>query len=446
MQVTELSNQGLSLELKFVVPGKKLAEDVDIALQQMAKTYKMPGFRDGHVPLSFIKKREGTAIMTRAIEDEIDSCLKETFKERKIRAASQPAVEVVSFDEEIGLTFTAKIEILPELPKIAWENIELETIKIKVSNQDFSKAYEDILENLKNFEPVVDGTQADNGDAVIIDFKGFIDGTEFEGGAGKGVRLELGSNQFINGFETQLVGAKKGEEKKVSVTFPANYHKDSLSGKEAVFEVKVNEVLRAVRFDAVNDEVAKKLGLESVEQLNEAIKQKMEIDFHGLTRLRTKKLLFDKIDQDHKFEIPASMLEADFEAMWEDVQHQRSENPAQFGDKSEEQLKEEYKATSARRVRLGLILAEIARQENIEVSNEELQYAITVQAMQNPGGSAWIKEHYKKPENIERLRGPLLEEKIVDFIISKIKAHEKEVSSKEFFDKYVGDINSMQNQ
>jgi len=443
MQVTELANQGLSLELKIVVPGEQLAKDVDEALKEMAKTYKMPGFRDGHVPLSFIKKKEGTTIMTKAIEQEIDSSLQAIFKERNIRAATQPMVEVLSFDETTGLTFTAKIEKFPELPTLDWEKMEMETIKIKISNQDFNKAYEDILTNLKDFDPAPAGTAADTGDAVMIDFKGFIGDVEFEGGAGKGVRLELGSNQFIAGFEGQLIGAKPGDERKVKVTFPNNYHKKELSGKEAVFEVKVNEILKAKHFEAINDEVAQKLGLENLEKLNEAIKQKMDIDFQGLTRLRSKKLLFDKIDKENKFDVPPSMLNADFDAMWQDIQHQREENPDQFSGKSDEQLKEEYKAISARRVRLGLILAETARKEKIEVSNEELQYAITIQAMQNPGGSAWIKEHYKNPNNIERLRGPLLEEKVVDFIITKIKATEKEVTSKEFFEKYANDINSI---
>jgi trigger factor len=443
MQVSELSKNGLELKLKVVIPGAKLAEDVENTIKEMAKTYKMPGFRDGNVPLSFIKKKEGTTVMTKVIEDEIESSLQKIFKEKEVRVASQPSVEVLSFDEENGLIFTADIEQFPNLPVLDWGTIGLETVRIRVSNQDFNKAYEDILTNLKDFEPAAAGSPADIGDAVIIDFKGFINQAAFEGGSGNGVRLELGSNQFIAGFESQLVGAKVGDEKKVEVIFPKNYHKKELSNKPAIFEVKIKEVLTAKHFEQINDEVAQKLGLENLEKLNEAIKQKLDIDFQGLCRLRTKKLLFDKIDKDNRFDIPPSMLKADFDALWNDVKHQKETTPEQFKDKTDEQLESEYKGISERRVRLGLILAETAKHEKIEVSNDELQYAITIQAMQNPGGSEWIREHYKNPDNIERLRGPLLEEKVVDFIISKIKTDEIEISSKEFFEKYANDIKSI---
>lgn len=441
MQVEELLSEGLVLELEITVAGKKLAEDVHKALQDMAKTYKMPGFRDGNVPLSFIEKKEGALLMTKAVEHEIDASLQKIFSERNIRPAAQPVVEVTSFDEEKGLTFHAKIEIFPEVPAVKWDEVELETVSIKVTNQDFNKAYEDILSNLKNFEPAP-GSNADSGDAVMIDFIGSIDGVPFEGGAGNGVRLELGSNQFIIGFESQLVGAKAGDSKKVAVTFPVDYHKKKLSGKDAVFEVKVNEVLTSKSFDSINDEVAKQLGLENVEKLNEAIKQKIEIDFQEVTRLRTKKMLFDVIDKLYNFDVPPSMKKADFDAMWEDVKRQKSAQPDKFDGKSDEQLQEEYHAISSRRVRLGLILAEIARTEEINVSDAELQYAIALQAMQNPGAAKWIQDYYKKPENIDRLRGPLLEEKVVDFILPKIKTIKKEVTSKDFFEKYAGDINA----
>lgn len=443
MQVTEISNSGLSLELEVLIEGKALAEKVNNTVIELAKTYKMPGFRDGNVPLSFIKKKEGSRIMTEAIEKEIDSVLQEIFQERGIRPASQPSVDVISFDEKEGLLFRAKLEIFPQLPDVDWSAIKLDTVKIKISNQDFNNAYKDILSNLKNYEEMPSGSAADTGDAVMIDFVGSVDGSEFEGGSGNGVRLELGSKQFIEGFETQLIGVKAGEERVVNVTFPQGYHKKELSSKNASFKVTVKSVLQAKLFEEINDDVAKQLGLESLEKLNEAIKQKMEIDFQGVVRLRTKKLLFDKIDEHNRFDVPQSMLKLDFESMWEDIMRQKKEKPEDFAGKSDDQLHEEYKKISERRVRLGLILAETAKKEKIEVSDEELQYAVTIQAMQNPSGSGWIRDHYKKPENLERLREPLLEEKVVDFILTKIQLNEIEVSSKEFFEKYADDINSI---
>lgn len=444
MQVTEISNSGLSLELQVLIEGEKLAEKVNNTVTELAKTYKMPGFRDGNVPLSFIKKKEGSKIMTEAIEQEIDAVLQAIFQERGIRPASQPAVDVISFDEKEGLLFKAKLEIFPELPSVDWSAIKLDTVKIKISNQDFNNAYKDILSNLKNFEEMPSGSAADIGDAVMIDFVGSIDGKEFEGGSGNGVRLELGSKQFIDGFENQLIGVKAGEERIVNITFPQGYHKKELSSQPASFKVTVKSVLQAKFFEEINDDVAKQLGLENLEKLNEAIKQKMEIDFQGVVRLRTKKLLFDKIDEHNKFEVPQSMLTLDFDSMWEDIMRQKKEKPEDFAGKSDDELREEYKRISARRVRLGLMLAEIVKKEKIEVSDEELQYAVTIQAMQNPSGSGWIRDHYKKPENLERLRGPLLEEKVVDFILTKVQLNETEVSSKEFFEKYANDINSIQ--
>ncbi len=274
----------------------------------------------------------------------------------------------------------------------------------------------------------------------MIDFVGKVDDKEFEGGKGEGIRLELGSNQFIPGFEDQLVGGKAGSQIKVRVTFPKNYANKDLANKPAIFDVKVTEVLKPSSVEALNDEFAKKLGVESMDKLNEMIRQKIEADFNGLARLRMKKVLFDKIDSQYVFDIPQGMFKIDFDSMWNEVQAQRKTNPEMFKGKTDADMRKEYEAIAKRRVRLGIILAETARENKIEVSEKDLQQAIYAEAMMRPGQEKIVLDFYSKADNLERLKGPILEEKAVDFILTKIKRNESEITSKDFFEKYADDF------
>ncbi len=443
MDIKVLKSEGLVEELEIRIPAKDVLDKVEKELEEHQKTFKMAGFRDGKVPMNMVRKQVGPQMLSKAIEQEVDTTLRTVFEERKIRPALQPYVEVKKFEEsgdKAGLTFTVKVEKFPPVPAVDWAKVELDTLKIKIVDEDLSKAHEDILKNFKNFDTAPAGQPAKKGDAVMIDFVGKVDDKEFEGGKGEGIRLELGSNQFIPGFEEQLVGAKAGSQVKVRVTFPKNYANKELANKPAIFDVKVTEVLKPSSVEALNDDFAKKLGVESMEKLNDMIRQKIEADFNGLARLRMKKILFDKIDAEYIFDIPPGMFKIDFESMWNEVQAQRKTNPDMFKGKTDADMRKEYEAIAKRRVRLGIILAETARENKIEVGEKDLQQAIYAEAMMRPGQEKIVLDFYSKPDNLERLKGPILEEKAVDFILTKIQRKESEITSKEFFEKYADDF------
>ncbi len=438
-QVEILESNGLSKKFNFTLPAKPILEKVEQEIEDRAKTFKMAGFRDGKVPLPIVRKRIGAEVLGKIIETSVDETLRNYFSEHEIRPALQPHVEIKSFDDKSSLVFEAKVEIFPEVPTVNWENLEIEVLDINITDEDLKKAHDDILKNFKNFNPAGDAYEAKTGDAVMIDFIGKVNGEEFEGGKGEGIRLELGSNQFISGFEDQLIGSKKGDTKEVNVTFPTDYTSKNLAGKPATFEVTIKEVLAPEAVSNIDDEFAKKLGLESLDKLNEMIKQKIKADFDGVVRLRTKKLLFDTIDNQYNFEIPEGMLKMDFEIMWAEIKKQYEKNPAAF-NKPLEELEDEYKKIAARRVRLGILLAETAKNNEINVEERDLQQAVYAEAMQRPGQEKLVIDFYSKKENLERLKGPLLEEKSVDFILTKIKTNKKVISSQEFFDNYAKDL------
>lgn len=442
MEVTELKNTGLIREFKVSFPAKDIVEKAESRISEEQKSFKLAGFREGNVPINIVKKQVGPQILSKVIEQEVDVTIRKIFEERNIVPALQPNVEINTFEEKGNITFTLHVEVMPNVPSVDWSQLEVEVIKIQVTEDDLKKAYDDIIKNFKNFNEAPAGYAAKKGDAVIIDFLGKVNDKEFDGGKGEGIRLELGSGQFVPGFEDQLIGAKSGIQLKVRVIFPKNYNNKDLAGKPAVFDVKIIKVLTPESVSNIDDEFAKKLGVESLEQLNELIKQKLEADLNGIARLRLKKLLFDKIDAQYKFDIPPGMLKIDFETMWNEIKAQKTNSPEMFKNKSEEEIKNEYMEIARRRVRLGILLAEIAKTNNIEISDADLQQAVFAEALMRPGQEKIVLDFYAKKENLERLRGPILEEKAVDHILSHIKKNEIAVTSKEFFEKYANDLNA----
>lgn len=441
MEVKEIKSNGLHKEYEIVIPAEGILKKVDEQLKEKQGEVNIPGFRPGNAPLDMLRKKFGPEILTKIIEQEVDVTLKQVFEEKNIRPALQPIVEVKSFDDKKDLKFSVKVEVLPPVPSVDWTKIELETFSIKITDEDLQRAHNDILQNFKNFVDAPAGYAAKKGDAVIIDFVGTINGKEFDGGKGDGIRLEIGSNQFIPGFEDQLVGAKEKSKVTVRVVFPKNYNNEKVAGKPAVFEVTVTKVLKPENVEQLNDDFAKKLGVESMEKLDEMIRQKIEADFNGIARLRMKKLLFDQIDSVHKFDVPEGMLKIDFDVMWNEIKAQKQSNPAMFKGKNEDEMKKEYQEIAKRRVRLGIILADTARENGIDVSDADLQQAVYAEAMMRPGQEKMVLDFYKSAENLERLKGPILEEKAVDYILTKIKRNEVEISSKDFFEKYANDFN-----
>jgi trigger factor len=435
-KITEGSPEQLRVIAHVAVPGANLGEVAEAKIEEESKTFKMAGFREGAVPKNLVRKRIGVDILSKEIERGVDESLKEFFEHMGWTPAAQPHVNVEAFSDKSYLVYTLTAELLPPVPEVNWENIKIKVLKIKISDEDIKQAHEDIIKNFKNFVEAEEGYAAQKGDSVVINFKGSIDGEEFEGGSGEEVRLEIGSGTFVPGFEEQLIGARKGDKKIVEVTFPENYPAVNLANKKAQFDVEALEVLKPEGFEVIDDEFAKKLGVESLEQLNELIKGKLESDYEAVLRMSMKKSLFDQIDAEYKFDIPQKMLEADFEIMWREISAQAKQNPELFGNKPLPEIEKTYRDIAARRVRLGIILADLAKKLKIEVEEADLQQAVVAEAMQRPGQEKMVFDFYKNPENLEKLRGPLLEEKAVDKILEMVQKEEEEVTSKDFREKY----------
>jgi trigger factor len=440
IKMEETKKEGLLEEWLISIPGEEIDKQFQSELNKERENFEFGGYRKGKVPIDIIRKNIGTGILSKIIEREVDSVLKSIFEEKGIRPALQPMVEIKKFDAKGDLSFTVKLEKMPKVPSVDWNAIELETFKVKITDEDLTKAHEDIVKNFKNFIKADDDYVAKKGDAVIIDFLGTINGEPFDGNKATDIRVEIGANQFIPGFEDQLIGTKTGMSIKIRAVFPKDYNNKSVAGKPVVFDVKIKQTLKPESVDAINDDFAKKLGLENIAKLNEMIQQKIEADITGLARLRMKKILFDKIDENHKFDIPQGMLNIDFETMWKEIEGQIKSNPDMFKGKNRDDLKKEYGEIAKRRVRLGILLAEIARENSIEVNESDITNAAYAEAMMRPGQEKIVLDFYAKPENAEKLKGPILEEKAVDYILTKIKKVEIEMTSKEFFDKYAKEL------
>ena len=441
MEVKVIKNEALFREYEITYPAKGIVEKVDSALEEKRKDFAMPGFRKGNVPMHILKKSEGNRVMQGIIEKEVEVILQELFEKENVRPALSPSVEIKSFDEDSNMVINVSMEIIPDTPKVEWDKISIEFLKIKVQDSDLQKAHDEIISNFKDLEEAPNNHIAKVGDHVMMDFKGKIDGKDFEGGSGTDIKIEIGSKTFIPGFEDNLIGARAGSKKTFKVMFPKDYQEAKVAGKIAVFEVQVKQILVGVKVSEIDDSFARKMGMESLEQLNDTIKAKIQSDFDGLARMRNKKLLFDQMDAQNRFDIPDGMISADFEIMWAEIKKQRKENPEMFKGISDDEAKEKYKELAKRRVRLGIILAEFAKNEGIEVLDSDVEQDAFKEAMQHPGKESMILEHYNKPENAEKLKGPILEEKAVDNIFTKITLKEVEITSEEFFSKYADEIN-----
>lgn len=443
----DVKSEGLMRKFRVIVHAEPIAKIVAERLKEAAAEFEMPGFRKGKVPESIVRKQLGPRLIRETIEQEVDKILKTIFEEKSIMPAGQPQVNIDQYEDKKDLAVDVELEVLPPVPQLDLPAVEKELekkkvkkITITVTKEDISNAEKEIKTNFKTYDSAGDAS-AQNGDAVVIDFEGKVNGEAFTGNKGENVRLEIGSGQFVPGFEEQLIGTKKGDKPEIKARFPKGYHEKKIAGKEAVFAVEVKDVLKPEAVDNVDDDFAKKLGLESLEKLHEMLEGKLIMDYQSLSRLKLKKDLFDAMDAHNRFDVPESMLKMDFEAMWAQVKGQMQKNPEAFKGKSESDLKKEYKNIAARRVRLGILLSDIARKEGLEVSEEDLQQAIFNEAMQKPGQESLVIEFYSKPENRERLKGPILEEKAVDYIMSKIKIDEEDMTSKEFFEKYADELN-----
>lgn len=431
MDIKQTKNDGLSYTYDVVVGAAALDAEMETELQSVGKKVKIPGFRPGKVPMGVLKQKYGKNVMGDVIQNTVNNATRKLLEDNKLRPAMQPDIKITEFEEGSDLKFTVEVDVLPEIEEPKYESFEVEQLVFEVPDEEVESALSELVGSRKHFHGKPADEKAEMGDAVKIDFLGKKDGVAFPGGAAEGFQLELGSGQFIPGFEEQLVGAKAGDKKDLEVTFPKEYHSADLAGAPVVFEVTVHEVLEPHTPEA-DDKFAKELGLESLDKLKEAIHDKIKADYDGLARSKAKKALFDVLEEKLKLDTPKKMVEMEFEGIWKRIQQLIEQKDESVEGKSEDELREEYKAIAERRVRLGIFLSEVGRINNLQVTREELTGAVMSQARNYPGQEQKVLEFYQQnPNEVDQLRGPILEEKAVDFLLEKVKRTERKVTIEE---------------
>ena len=449
MQVTETTNEGLKRAYKVVVPAADIEEKLTARLDEIAKSARMPGFRPGKVPAGLLKKTHGNAVMGEVLEQTVNESSQSAIKDHELRPVTQPKIEIDKFEDGEDLEYSIELEVFPEITLTDFSKLKLERFKVPAEEEQVDATLDQMVASQKETKPVEEARPAKSGDVAVIDFVGRVGGEEFAGGKADEYSLDLGSGSFVPGFEEQVIGHSVGETFDVSVTFPENYAEE-LASKDATFEVTVREIREGVPVE-LNDEIAKKMGLENLDELKKSIRDSHEQEMGVFTRMRTKRDLLDILDKEHQFELPEGMMDAEFDAIWEQFQKQKENNPDQIDEddknKSEDELKVQYRGIAERRVRLGLLLAEIGRVNEITVTPDELNRALMQEAQRHQGQEKEVFEYYKNnPEAMQALQSPVLEDKVVDFIIELADVEEKEVTIEELMQKSDADELSDANQ
>jgi trigger factor len=487
MQVTETNAEGLKREFRVVVPAGELEEKVTSRLGDIGRTIQLRGFRPGKVPMQILRQRFGNSVRGEVLESTLQDTSADAIRERNLRPALPPKVDIVSFSEGTDLEYKMSLEVLPDIPEPSFADLDIERLVVEVPDEDVDRAVERIAEQQRKTE--VAERPAESGDIIVVDIEGRSGEQEIPGASGKDRQIVLGSAGFIPGFEEQLIGASAGEHRTVRVTFPEDYGVPDFAGKEAVFEVDVKEVRQRLPL-VIDDELGKVVGLENLAELRQEVRQQMQRDYEGASRLRLKRSLLDKLAQNYDFAVPPGMVELEFESIWRQYEDEKaraaqpeaasseaasdagegsrgqrasagspetatgeadneaglsgpapepeSEVGADAAPSSEEQadktedeetLKADYRRIAERRVRLGLLLAEVGRSNNITVTQDELNQAITREARRHPGYERQVLDFYRQnPEAAANLRAPIFEDKVVDFIVELAKVEERKIS------------------
>ncbi|MFZ0124468.1 MAG: trigger factor [Xanthobacteraceae bacterium] len=443
MQVTQTHSDGLRHEFKIVVPASDLEARLDNRVSEIKDTVRLNGFRPGKVPPAHLKKIYGRSLMAEAIEALVRETNAKIVTDNGFKLAMEPKVTLPEGKDEIesvftgqsDLSYTVALEVLPPITLADFKGIKIERPVAEVTAAEIDEAVSRIANQNRPFSARADGGKVASGDRVTISYAGKIDGEAFEGGTGDDIVVNVGSNTFIPGFEEQLIGMAAGEARTVNVRFPNNYLAEKLAGKDAVFEVTAKSI-EAPGEVTIDDAFAKSLGLETLDKLKDAIKDRLTREHAAASRQKLKRVLLDRLDELHKFDAPPTMVEDEFNNVWKTVLSDLESSGKSFADEAttEEKAKAEYRAIADRRVRLGLVLAEIGEKNNIKVNDEELSRAAADRARQFPGQEQQVWEYYRKnPQALASLRAPIYEEKVVDFIVELASVTDKPVSRDELF-------------
>jgi trigger factor len=441
MEVTETLSDGLRREFQVQVPAADLEARVSARLDELKHRVQLRGFRPGKVPVTHLKKVYGKAVMAETVESVIRELNAKIVSDRGLKLAREPKVTIPNEETEVAkliggqsdLAYTLALEILPKIELADFKEIKLERLVAEVTEAEIKEALENIGAQNRPFAAKGTGAKVESGDRVVIDFAGRIDGAPFEGGSGNDLAVNVGSGAFLAGFETQLIGMSVGEMRLVKATFPPNYPNSGLVGKEAEFDVTVKSI-EAPGAVTIDDNFAKSLGLDSLEKLKEAVKERLQQEHAALSRQKLKRQLLDRLDEMHEFALPPTLAEDEFKIVWSTIENELKAQGRTFADEgtTEEKAREEYRAIAERRVRLGLVLSEIGDKNNITVTEDEIKRAIVERARQVPGREQQVWEYYQKsPEAVAALRAPIYEEKVVDFLVELASVTEKQVTREE---------------
>lgn len=443
MQVTETLSEGLKHEFKISVPASDLDAKAGAKLVDLKDKVRLNGFRPGKVPVTHLKKVYGRSVMAETIDQTIRDANTQLFSERGFKLATEPKITMPTEQAEVDellngktdLTYTVAIEVVPAIALADFKTFQVEKPVADVSDSDVDEAIKRIADTNRGYADKGEGAKAASGDRVTINFKGTINGEAFEGGAGEGIQVAIGSNTFIPGFEEQLIGIGANETRTLKVSFPKNYMSEKLAGQPAEFETTAT-LIEAPQDLTIDDEFAKTLGLESLDKLKEAARERLVAEYAGATRQRVKRALLDRLDEAHRFEAPPSLVDEEFNLMWNSVRAEMDSAGKTFADEdtTEDKAKEEYRKIADRRVRLGLVLSEIGEKNKITVTDDEVGRAVIERARSMPGREKEVWDYYRSnAQALAQLRAPIYEDKVVDFILELANVTEKKVSREDLY-------------
>ena len=433
MEVIQTSADGLKREFKIVVDATDIESRIEDRLEEIRKSANIPGFRPGKAPVSLLRTRYGENLRGEVLEQAVTQTSSQALAEQNLRPAMQPRIEIVKFDAGDDLEYTMAVELLPEIVFGDFADIKLTRRYVDVGDADVMDTIERLAENRKNYAPVAKPRKAKKGDALIIDFEGHVDGEAIEGGSATGHRLELGANAFVEGFEDPLIGARPGDHVSVNLTFPEKYVNDDLAGKDAVFEVDVKEIQEAQAV-TVDDAFATGHGFENLDAMRDSVRDHMNNDYTGVSRSQLKRALLDALAAGYDFAVPEGMVDTEFDAIWQRLNEDRERDEVDPSDvgRGDDELRPEYRRIAERRVRLGLLLSEIGRSNNVTVGNDEVQRAVMERARAFPGQEERLVSYYREnPQALAELRAPLFEDKVIDLILEQADVADKAVSVEE---------------
>ena len=435
MNIKETKSEGLSREYNVTISVADFNKEVESKLIEIGKTVSMAGFRAGKVPFHMIEKKYKANAMSEALDDLLRNGVNELLEKNNLRPVFTPDVDLKKFEEGKDVEFSVSMEVMPVIELKEFKGIKVEKLKADVVEEEVMKALNYMAESRRDSVKIEEDRETKKGDIAVIDFVGSVDGVEFEGGKGEAYPLELGSNSFIPGYEDQLIGKKAGDVVDVKATFPENYHAKDLAGREALFVTTIKEI-REIKKSEINDDFAKSVGEENLDKLKETVKSRISQDYENASKMKLKRSLLDALDKAYSFDVPQKLVDMEYDAIVKQYEAAKKSNQLDEEEKNkkEEDLLKEYKEIAVRRVKLGLLLAEVGNEAKVQVSQEDINKAIMVEAQRYPMQAKAIFDFYlKNKEAIERLRTSVYEEKVIEYILSKVETTEKLVSVEELY-------------